>query len=102
MAFRYDIALTNNDIYLRDGDFLIAQSDQQHILDTMAALPGWWKENPLDGVGIVYYDQAPAIIPEISRKIRVELNSDGYVVNNPIITLDKNGLLTVDPNIKNP
>lgn len=101
MALRYDIALKNNDIFLRDGDFVIAQSDQQHIIDTTAAFPGWWKENPLDGVGILKYQQAPAILPEISRKIRIELQSDGYVVNNPIVTIE-NGILTVDPNIQIP
>ena len=99
MDLRYDIAIKENKLFIRDVDFVIAQSDQQHIIDTTAAFPGWWKEHPLDGVGILKYEQSPSTLPEISRKIRIELQSDEYIVNNPIVTIE-NGLLTVDPNIQ--
>lgn len=35
-----------------DNDIQYALSDTQHVQDTINAAPGWWKENPSDGVNI--------------------------------------------------
>lgn len=44
MAANQDIALMHNDLLIRNGDFVIGESDEQHIMDTINAFPGWWKE----------------------------------------------------------
>jgi len=98
MAVRYDIALDNNELIFKNGDFFIAESDTQHIIDTMNAFAGWWKENPLDGVGIMAWTKSPAIIQEMNRKIRVELQSDGYSVKAPAVSLSVSGELLINPN----
>lgn len=98
MAIRYDIALENNDIYFTNGDLLIAESDTQHIVDTMNAFAGWWKEYPLDGVGILGYQKSPANAQEINRKIYLEVGGDGYKIKAPLVTLSASGELLINPN----
>jgi hypothetical protein len=99
MAFRQDIALLNNDLVIVDGDLAIAYSDQQHIQDTINAFPGWWKEFPSDGVGVLQYLRGAGLQQQLSRSIRLQLRSDGYDVNNPKISYDPSGKLIVDPNV---
>lgn len=98
MPIRYDIALTDNDILFKNGDFVTAESDTQHIVDTMNAFAGWWKEFPLDGVGVMGYNKSPANIQEINRKVKIEIEGDGYAVKAPMVTLSPSGELYINPN----
>jgi hypothetical protein len=95
---RYDIALTDNDVDLTGGDIRFAVSDQQHIEDTIRAFPSWWKEYPDDGVGIASYLNGATDTQKVAAKIRIQLQSDGYTVNNPVVKLGANGKLIVNPN----
>lgn len=97
MAVNYDIALMQNDLQIRDGDFLIAESDEQHIMDTINAFPGWWKENPPDGVGVFGYLNSSGQQQQLQRAIKLNLTSDGYTVTNPTVTVSQDGL-TINPN----
>ena len=100
MALNYDIALSNNDLLIQDGDFVIAQSDEQHIADTINAFPGWWKENPADGVGLLQYVRSSGKQQEIARSVKLQLQSDGYQVSNTTVTIDTNGLMIINPGAK--
>lgn len=99
MASRQDIYLVNNDCLVKNGDFVIAISDEQHVIDTINAFPGWWKQNPQDGVGIGAWQKGAAQIQELSKQLRLNLQSDGYVVNNPSITLSPSGQFIINPNV---
>lgn len=92
-----DIALLNNDLYFINGDFVVSISDEQHVMDTIGAFPGWWKENAPDGVGIIGYENASGIEQELQRSIQLQLKSDGYS-SSPKAVVDPNGLLNVYPN----
>lgn len=98
MANSQDIALDQNDLVIFDGDLAVAISDEQHIADTINAFPGWWKQEPQDGVGIFQYINSSGKEQELARSVRMQLQDDGYSVNNPIINIDPSGLLTVNPN----
>lgn len=95
---RYDIALENNDLIFANGDLVIGESDYQHIADTLNSFPGWWKEYPLDGVGLFNWNKSPAYLQEINRKVYLELESDGYKVKAPLIKLTPAGDLLINPN----
>jgi hypothetical protein len=97
---RYDIQLNNNDLAFKNGDFFIDESDSQHVIDTFNAFAGWWKEYPLDGIGIFGYTKSPADIQSINRKTRIELESDGYVIKAPLVTLSSAGDLLINPNVE--
>lgn len=98
MAINADLNINNNDIFIINGDFIIAESDEQHILDSLNSFPGYWKQNPLDGVGIRQYQNAVGIEQDLARKINVELASDGYQSAGAIVAFDATGRLNVNPN----
>jgi len=99
MAVRVDFAIDdNNELLFSNGDLALQESDQQHIIDTINANVGWWKEYPTDGVGIINYQNESGSIQKLSRKIKIELEKDGYKIDNPIIEFDNAGKLTIYPN----
>jgi len=98
MASNYDIYLVNNDCLVQNGDFDIAVSDEQHIIDTINGFPGWWKQYPQDGVGVGAWQKGAAQIQELTKQIRLNLQSDGYTVTNPLVTLSSDGKFIINPN----
>lgn len=93
-----DFALYGNDLYTQDGDFAIAESDSQHIADTLNSFPGWWKQYPADGVGVFYFFNSAGQEQTLKRKIMIQLQSDGYNVNNPEVSVSASGELSINPN----
>jgi hypothetical protein len=99
MANNQDIGLYKNDLYFTDdGDFAIQESDIQHVMDTIAAFPGWWKENPADGVGIFQYLNSAGQQQVLERALKLNLMSDGYKSDAVKTAIDNRGNLTVEPN----
>ena len=94
---RTDLQLLDNDLIVKDNDFVLDLSDAQHIQDTINANVGWWKESYTDGVGIQSFLKSKDVA-ELSRKIQIQLQSDGYRCS-PIITFTNNGLLNINPNV---
>lgn len=93
-----DIALYNGDLLIQNGDFCIVESDTQHVSDTIAAFPGWWKENPPDGVGILSYLNSAGKEQQLERSIKINLISDGYRADAVNVKLDAAGNLSINPN----
>jgi len=98
MGIRTDILLENNDIVISNHDVFMAESDDQHIVDTINSAPGWWKENFTEGVGIKTYLKAKGIQQELARSMKLNLQSDGYDAR-PIVTYDTNGSLKIQTNV---
>lgn len=97
MAVRQDIALNNNDMVIKDNDWVWSESDEQHVADTINAFPGWWKENFADGVGILLYVNSKGQEQVLARSIKLNLQSDQYTVDNPTVSF-VNSQLTINPN----
>jgi len=93
MDARKDILI---DIVNNDVQFVL--SDTQHVEDTINAAPGWWKENPSDGVNIRAYLNSDGQAQVLARSITVQLQSDLYTVTNPQVVFDANGKLFINPN----
>lgn len=98
MAANIDLAIIDNDVYVTGGDFTFAVSDEQHIIDNIAAFPGWWKEYPSDGVGIFQFENSSGQEQLIERNIKLQLQSDGYQCDRPDVVFDTNGKLIINPN----
>lgn len=94
---RQDIQLSNNDLVIRNNDFVWGEADEQHVVDTINAFPGWWKEVPEDGVGILSYLNSIRQEQILAREIKLQLQSDNYVVSYPTVYI--NGTeMNINPN----
>lgn len=72
---------TDLDLKIIDGDFVISDSDQNHVINILKAYLGGYKQFPLVGVGIDYYLASAGTQQVIKRNITVQMESDGYKVN---------------------
>ena len=99
MAYRNDIQLVDGDLNVINSDLQIVESDYQHIVDTINANAGTWKENVNDGVGINNYLKGVGIENELARSIKLQLTNDKYI-SRPIIGYDQTGTLIIDPNVE--
>lgn len=68
---------SDGDLYI-DGDFVIAESDSQHIVDIITANKGAYKEYPLCGVEIDSYINSNASQLFLTNTIKQQLTTDGY------------------------
>lgn len=94
---RYDMKYTNNALDISSGDIAIVLSDEQHIQDTINAFAGWWKEYPLEGVGVISWLGGSINKQAIQRSIRINLEADNYTVGNPSVIVGSDGKVTIDP-----
>ena len=80
-----DFLLNDGDLLIEQGDWLIADSDQQHTQLLLTSMPAEWKENPETGVGLAL-SQHGAIDGFVKRTIAVQLEADGFKLDNLQIT----------------
>ena len=87
---------TDGDLAIENGDFVIAESDKQHIKDIMNSVPGWFKKFPLVGFNPYQYLNARTNAQEIKNRAFTQLDADGYKVNPDgiQIEIDANGNVT--------
>lgn len=78
-------------------DFVISDSDQQHVLDILQSVPGWWKEYPLIGVNPYKYTNARTSQQQLNQAIIIQLKSDGYEIgaNGVNVELLPGGIMNV-------
>lgn len=75
----------NGDILLKDGDYVIGESDMQHIEDILDAYPGEYRNAPLLGVYLQRALNGP-MDGSIRKDIRLNLESDNYQVKKVELT----------------
>lgn len=86
-----DIMLDDDgDLLIENGDFVVDNSDQQHVLLIVNTYLGNWKQYPLVGVGIKRYLASSGQQNNLRRDISVQLEADGYAVDSVIVKNDFN------------
>jgi|SRR5690242_12705585 len=75
----------NGDLLIEDGDWVIGDSDMQHIEDILDAYPGEYRNAPLLGVYLQNAVNGP-MDGTIRKNIRLNLQSDNYNVKTVEIT----------------
>ena len=71
----------NNDLIIKDGDFVIGDSDMQHIDHIIRANKGDFKESPLIGFGIARYTDATVSrieLDKFKKNLQIQLEYDGF------------------------
>lgn len=65
------------DLLIRDGDFVIGDSDMQHTRHIINAQPGHYKQWPRLGAGI-HDDLMGTMAADVLRRVQMHLKADGY------------------------
>lgn len=92
MAMVKDIILDDlGDLSFYDGDFKVADSDQQHCILILNTSAGNWKQYPLCGVGIINYLAASGQGAALKRSINIQLKADGYVNIDVVLQENSSG-----------
>lgn len=90
----------NGDLKIAGGDFLVGDSDGQHIEDIFQSFVGWWKQSPQVGIGISLYLNTSGTQQALEQSIKLQLQADGYSINSLKITSDKNGDMVIQQDAK--
>lgn len=81
-----DIILNDvDDLDISTGDFVVSESDQQHLALIVNLFEGSIKEFPLQGVGILQYSGSDGQAQKLQRAIKTKVEADGY--QNAEVTL---------------
>lgn len=83
-----DIIIQDGDIKIEKGDFLVDESQAQHIEHLLLATPGTYKQTPSIGIGIRRALNSP-LRPELRRRIRLGLQADNIRIRKVIFDGDK-------------
>lgn len=95
MAMVKDIILDDdNDTVIKNGDFLVRESDEQHIILIINLFVGDIKLFPFCGVGAIRYLSSSGQQQTLRRSIEVQLQADGY--SKPDVILKNNSIYYVD------
>lgn len=68
------------DLTVKDGDFVIVDSREQHTQLLLLSSNGHWRQQPILGIGIHKYLLAPNSARqrnELAQKIRRQMDTDG-------------------------
>jgi hypothetical protein len=93
MAVKDIILDDNNDLIISNGDFVIQDSDSQHIGLIIDSWIGHWKQYPLCGVGVDNYVKSSGQQLALKRAISVQLEPDGLV--NVNVTSNSSEILDI-------
>ena len=89
MAITTDILLDENeDLLIENGDFVIGDSNEQHIRHILRLAPGQNRMAPLLGANIIE-NLKGNFDGDFKRKIRIMLEMDGVTVNDVQINNDE-------------
>lgn len=95
-----DFKQIDDDLYFDPiiGDFVFVDSDNQHILDICRSFPGWWKNAPAIGAGLPLLLKGKVNPAIVETQIKAQLESDGYQVSRPVVSINPNGAFKIIPN----
>ena len=69
---------SNGDALITNGDFVIDENDEDHIIDIVNSNQGDWKEYIFCGVGIDNYLNSSGAQLQLKKQILLQLAQDGY------------------------
>jgi|688.fasta_scaffold1805114_2 hypothetical protein len=79
MATAKDFLQNNdNDLLIENNDFVIGNSDEDHIVDIINSAQGDWKEYVLCGVNVDNYLNSSGAQLQLKKQILSQLAQDGY------------------------
>jgi hypothetical protein len=86
-----DIQVVNDEVQIKNGDFYVNDSDQQHVEHILKANPGQFYQHPLIGVGVFRYTNASVNPSAVKQRIKLHLKSDNYRIDKLVVKQDPGG-----------
>lgn len=84
---RQDIQVDESgELIIKNGDFVIDESDRQHVEHITIAHPGEYKQHPMIGFGAILKVKSNVNKIQFKRDLKIQLAYDGYT--DPTIDLD--------------
>ncbi|MBW7838456.1 MAG: hypothetical protein H3C36_02205 [Chitinophagaceae bacterium] len=75
---RQDIIHNDGELLIKNGDFVIDESDRQHVEDIIEAVQGEFKGYPYAGFGAVLQLKKNTNDSQFKRDLKIQLEYDGY------------------------
>ncbi|HRO76128.1 MAG TPA: hypothetical protein PLP27_08290 [Crocinitomicaceae bacterium] len=93
---RTDIMLDDNeDLIISNGDFMIDDSNDQHVAIIFDCVKGEIRQNPSLGFAAMHFLKSNVKDVDLKRALRVELNKDGYDDADIILNRER-GVITIN------
>jgi len=73
---------TTFDLIIKNGDFVIANSDQQETSLLLETFKGNWFSSPLTGIGLLNYLAGAESAIFIEQQIKQGMIDDGFIVES--------------------
>lgn len=93
MATSRDFKQVDDDMLIVNGDFVIDDSDEQHIEDLLMSGIGSYKEFPNSTISLNLFLNSPNRRNDIEKQIQIILQGDGYQVDSSKFSFDSSGKL---------
>lgn len=78
MAVKDIILDDDGDLLIQNGDFVVGESDMQHLQLIVSLANGSLKQFPLQGVGIMSYSGSSGQAATLRNSIKIKAEADGY------------------------
>ena len=91
----------NGDLLIRNGDFVIGESEAQHIEDMLICPAGLWPVDVLAGIGIRKYYKGVSnqqTLDQVESDIRLNLKYDDWSPNTVSVSSLNNITVDADKN----
>ena len=83
-----DILIDDTGLMFKNGDLLVAESDEQHIEHIFEATKGSYYSDPLIGVGIRSIFSGPLDSQRLKQEIKSNLMLDNYDIFSIFVSKD--------------
>jgi hypothetical protein len=95
------IADSSGNLLIKDGDYVVDYSDEQHIEDLVRYKEGEIKQFPKTGIGIIDFVNAPltrSVKTKLEKKVRVNLVADEFEINQVAVESFDNIIIDAEKN----
>jgi hypothetical protein len=91
--------LLNSDgsFQIKNGDFVIGDSDNQNVNDILQAVKGDYKLSPQIGLNSPVFINSNSTNADIKLQAKLQLELDGFRVKDIVVTKDSLGQLNIEP-----
>ena len=86
----------DGDLLIENGDFVVSESDMQHLMLIINLSQGSLKQFPLQGVGIIRYSGSSNQGRKLERDIKVKTEADGYSNVTVLLKQGSDGVFQYD------